>query len=133
MAKKNKNHFVLGFILGGATTYLATLFLTPVTSDDIVKGVQQRFNSLKQQLSGHQDIQQNEKETLNNIQDAQDQLKKNVQDNLKKSTDAVRAQMDQVKQSADKLASDAAQAADEADMDDIVIDGKSAFGEAKDE
>ena len=121
MAKKN--HFFLGFILGGMSALAATYLITPETGEELKNKISGKAQDLKDRaLNYYNQINEAADEASKEIAEAGVEAKENINEvandidnELNNADDTMRTNMN-----------------DDKDFDNIVIDGKSAFGEAKD-
>ncbi|MBU3851321.1 MAG: YtxH domain-containing protein [Candidatus Paralactobacillus gallistercoris] len=120
MAKKN--HFFLGFILGGMSALAATYLMAPETGDELKNKITGKAHDLKDRaLDYYNEISEAADEASKEVAEAGDEAKENI--------DEVTNDIDnELNEAGDTMRDDM----DKDDFDNIVIDGKSAFGEAKD-
>jgi gas vesicle protein len=126
MAKKS--HFLFGFILGAASALATTYLLTPQTSDELKHKFNQKKDDLANRAADYYDYAKDA--TADWRESAADLV-----DNIKSHTqhdDADLASYDEKTQALKDELTDAPEVADSDEFDDIVLDGKSAFAQAKD-
>ncbi|WP_125708302.1 YtxH domain-containing protein [Lacticaseibacillus porcinae] len=126
MAKKS--HFLFGFILGAASALATTYLLTPQTSDELKHKFNQKKDDLADRAADYYDYAKDA--TADWRESAADLV-----DNLKARTqhdDGDLADYDAKTQALKDELTDAPEVADSDEFDDIVLDGKSAFAQAKD-
>lgn len=126
MAKKS--HFLFGFILGAASALATTYLLTPQTSDELKHKFNQKKDDLADRAADYYDYAKDA--TADWRESAADLV-----DNIKSHTQHEAADLadydDQTQALKDEL-TEAPEVADSDEFDDIVLDGKSAFAQAKD-
>lgn len=134
MAKKG--HFLLGVLVGGAAAIGATLMLTPKTGkelqsklvdlgDDLMDRAQDYYYLASETTA---DLKDDAKLHMNRVHD----YASDWQDNASDIKEQAKAQFDEKTADLKSQFGGSLEASQE-DFDDIVIDGKSAFGQAKDE
>lgn len=129
MAKKG--HFLLGFVFGAASALATTYLLTPQTSDELKRRVKHASEDLADRAVDYFDYaKEASADWKQSATDFVDELKRKGDDadgskalaNYDAATEQLR---DQLNTATDTDSS--------ADFDDIVLDGKSAFAQAKDD
>lgn len=129
MAKKS--HFLLGFVLGAASSLAATYLLTPQTSDELKEKFAKTKDDLADRAADYYDYAKDATaEWRESAQGVVADLKqkgstKGEDGDVASYDDATQALKDQLTDAPDTPSTDA--------FDDIVLDGKSAFAQAKDE
>ena len=122
-----KNHFLLGFILGGASALAATYILTPQTTDELKKKLKSGTNELSDRAADYFDFAKDATEDFRTsaeefVTGLKTKITPNEDGDISAFTNATAAIRTKLVGGND----------DDDDFDDIVVDGKSAFGQAKD-
>lgn len=122
-----KNHFLLGFILGGASALAATYLLTPQTTDELKKKLKSGTNELSDRAADYFDFAKDATEDFRTsaeefVTGLKTKITPNEDGDISAFTNATAAIRTKLAGGSD----------DDDDFDDIVVDGKSAFGQAKD-
>ena len=126
MAKKS--HFLFGFILGAASALATTYLLTPQTSDELKHKFNQKKDDLADRAADYYDYAKDATaDWRESAADLVDNIKAHAQHD-----DADLASYDEKTQALKDELTDAPEVADSDEFDDIVLDGKSAFAQAKD-
>ncbi|KRM24422.1 YtxH domain-containing protein [Latilactobacillus graminis] len=131
-----KGHFLLGVLVGGVSAIGATLMLTPKTGkelqaklvdlgDDLMDRAQDYYYLASETAT---DLKENTMVHLNRVHD----YASDWQDNAADLKDQAKIQFDEKTADLKSQFGSNIESGQE-DFDDIIIDGKSAFGEAKDE
>lgn len=129
MAKKS--HFLLGFVLGAASSLAATYLLTPQTSDELKEKFAKTKDDLADRAADYYDYAKDATaEWRESAQGVVSDLKDKVA--AKADTGDVASYDDATTALKDQLTG-APESANNDDFDDIVLDGKSAFAQAKDD
>ncbi|WP_461215280.1 YtxH domain-containing protein [Lacticaseibacillus sp. GG6-2] len=126
MAKKG--HFFLGFILGATSALATTYLLTPQTSDELRRKFGQKKDDLADRAANYYDYA---KDATADWRESATDLVGTFKDKVHTKDDDLAtydAQTDALKEELTK----APEVATDNDFDDIVLDGKSAFAQAKD-
>ncbi len=126
MAKKG--HFFLGFILGATSALATTYLLTPQTSDELRRKFSQKKDDLADRAADYYDFA---KDATADWRASANDLVGSLKDKVHTQDDDLAtydAQTDALKEELTK----APEVATDSDFDDIVLDGKSAFAQAKD-
>ena len=130
MAKKS--HFLLGFVLGAASSLAATYLLTPQTSDELKEKFSKTKDDLSDRAADYYDYARDATaEWRESAQGLVEDLKqraasaKHVEGDVASYDDATQALKDELTDAPEVPASE--------EFDDIVLDGKSAFAQAKDD
>ncbi|WP_262314943.1 YtxH domain-containing protein [Lacticaseibacillus parakribbianus] len=124
-----KSHFLLGFVLGAASSLAATYLLTPQTSSDLKK----KFATTKDDLADRAaDYYDYAKDATAEWRDSATALVADLKAKAQKPEDAV-ANYDQATASLKDQLTAVPEVGGNDDFDDIVLDGKSAFAQAKDQ
>lgn len=124
----SKSKFLLGMVIGGAAAFGATMLVTPKTgaqikrklvdlSDDTLDRVQDYYYYL-----------------ADATEDLRDELAEGVQELKAQATDFKLSKQDHFenfKTATEELRTDLKNTVENGEFDDILIDGKSAFGQAK--
>ncbi|KRO17948.1 YtxH domain-containing protein [Lacticaseibacillus saniviri] len=127
MAKNG--HFLLGFIVGGVSALAATYFLTPQTSEDLKAQAKKKLDKLSDRAADYYDFAMEATEDLReNASGVVGDLKTKVMPTV--SDDGLSDFDEQTAQLRDELTATPEVAAND-DFDDIVLDGQSAFVQAK--
>ncbi|WP_225046682.1 YtxH domain-containing protein [Lacticaseibacillus kribbianus] len=124
-----KSHFLLGFVLGAASSLAATYLLTPQTSEDLKK----KFTDTKDDLADRAaDYYDYAKDATAEWRDSAtafvDELKAKAQ-----KPEAATATYDEATTALKDQLTAVPEVGGNDDFDDIVLDGKSAFAQAKDQ
>lgn len=128
MAKKS--HFLFGFILGAASALATTYLLTPQTSDELKHKFNQKKDDLADRAADYYDYAKDATaDWRESAADLVDNIKTKVQT---KDDDEDLASYDDKTQALKDELTAAPEVADSDEFDDIVLDGKSAFAQAKD-
>lgn len=125
-----KGHFLLGFILGGASALAATYLLTPQTSDELKHKWQEKKDDLADRAADYYDYAKDAtadwRESAGEfVADLKERAHATPATDLADYDDATAALKDEL--------TAAPEVATDDDFDDIVVDGKSAFAQAKDD
>ena len=128
MAKKG--HFFLGFLIGGASALAATYLLTPQTSDELKQQFKRRKDQLADRAADYYDfareVSADWKDVATDaVSGIKDKIAPATEGDLSDFDDQTAALRDELTQTPEVAANDA--------FDDIVLDGKSAFAQAKDD
>lgn len=128
MAKSS--HFFLGFILGGASALAATYLLTPQTSDELKRKFTQKKDDLADRAADYYDYARDatadwRESAADFVGGLKNKTQSKQSDDLADYDDATAALKDEL--------TDAPEVSSNDDFDDIVVDGKSAFAQAKDD
>lgn len=123
-----KGHFLLGFILGGASALAATYLLTPQTSDELKHKWQEKRDDLADRAADYYDYAKDatadwRESAADFVSDLKDRAHTTDTGDLADYDDATAALKDEL--------TAAPEVAENDDFDDIVVDGKSAFAQAK--
>lgn len=123
-----KGHFLLGFILGGASALAATYLLTPQTSDELKHKWQEKRDDLADRAADYYDYAKDatadwRESAADFVSDLKDRAHTADTGDLADYDDATAALKDELTAAPEVAESD--------DFDDIVVDGKSAFAQAK--
>ena len=125
-----KNHFLLGFILGGASALAATYLLTPQTTDELRKKLKSGTNELSDRAADYFDFA---KDATEDFRTSAEEFVTGLKTKITPSEDGdISAFTDATAAIRTKLGAVANHDAEDDDFDDIIVDGKSAFGQAKD-
>jgi gas vesicle protein len=126
MAKKS--HFLFGFILGAASALATTYLLTPQTSDELKHKFNQKKDDLADRAADYYDYAKDATaDWRESAADLVDNIKSHAQHD-----DTDLASYDEKTQALKDELTEAPEVADSDEFDDIVLDGKSAFAQAKD-
>ncbi|WP_179395999.1 YtxH domain-containing protein [Lacticaseibacillus absianus] len=125
-----KSHFLLGFVLGAASSLAATYLLAPQNSDELKRKLAEKKDDLADRAADYYDYARDAtaewRESAEGfVSDLKAKAQKPEQDALTTyddATEALKAELTEVPE-----------VAADADFDDIVLDGKSAFAQAKDQ
>jgi gas vesicle protein len=126
MAKKS--HFLFGFILGAASALATTYLLTPQTSDELKHKFNQKKDDLADRAADYYDYA---KDATADWRESAADLVDNIKSHSQHD-DADLASYDEKTQALKDELTEAPEVADSDEFDDIVLDGKSAFAQAKD-
>ncbi|MCI1987041.1 MAG: YtxH domain-containing protein [Lactobacillus sp.] len=126
MAKKG--HFFLGFILGATSALATTYLLTPQTSDELRRKFTQKKDDLADRAADYYDYA---REATADWRESATDLVGNLKDKAKPADADLSTYDEQTQALKDELTA-APEVAASDDFDDIVLDGKSAFAQAKD-
>ncbi|MFD1428958.1 YtxH domain-containing protein [Lacticaseibacillus mingshuiensis] len=126
----NKGHFFLGFVFGAASALAATYLLTPQTSDELKAKFAEKKEALADRAADYYDYAKDattewRDSATSFVGDMKEKAKKKQTEGLADYDGATQALKDELTDTPDAPASD--------DFDDIVLDGKSAFAQAKDD
>lgn len=123
-----KSHFLFGFILGAASALATTYLLTPQTSDELKHKFNQKKDDLADRAADYYDYAKDATaDWRESAADLVDNIKSHAQHD-----DADLASYDEKTQALKDELTEAPEVADSDEFDDIVLDGKSAFAQAKD-
>lgn len=129
MAKKS--HFFLGFVLGAASSLAATYLLTPQNSDELKDKFAKTKDDLADRAADYYDYARDA--TAEWRESAQGVVADLKQKAAAKAEDSDVTSYDDATQALKDQLTDAPETANSDSFDDIVLDGKSAFAQAKDE
>ena len=123
-----KEHFVLGFVLGAASALVTTYLLTPQTADELRNKVSQKKDDLADRAADYYDYA---KDATADWRDSATDLVGNLKEKVHHQ-DADLATYDAQTEALKEELTEAPEVATDDEFDDIVVDGKSAFAQAKD-
>lgn len=129
MAKSN--HFVLGFVLGTATALATTYLLSPKSTADLKKRLKSSGSQLGERAT---DYYEYAKDATSDLRSSAEELVTGLKTKLHSDDDDL--DLDSYDEETAELrgaVTDSSDDDDDEDFDDIVVDGKSAFAQAKDE
>lgn len=127
MAKKS--HFFFGFILGAASALATTYLLTPQTSDELKHKFNQKKDDLADRAADYYDYA---KDATADWRESAADLVDTIKTHTQSGEPADLASYDEKTQALKDELTQAPEVADSDEFDDIVLDGKSAFAQAKD-
>lgn len=122
-----KNHFVLGFFLGAAVSSAATWLLTPETGSDLKQKLAHKKDDIANRAADYYDYA---REATAEWRDSASQFVSDLKE--QKHQDGDLADYDAQTQALKDELTDVPEVASDEEFDDIVLDGKSAFAQAKD-
>ncbi|WP_125705380.1 YtxH domain-containing protein [Lacticaseibacillus daqingensis] len=126
-----KSHFLLGFVLGAASSLAATYLLTPQTSEDLKRKFSEKKDDLADRAADYYDYARDATaEWRESAEDFVSDLKAKAQ---KPVEEADLTTFDEATAALKDELTDAPEVAVNDEFDDIVLDGKSAFAQAKDQ
>ncbi|WP_390404939.1 YtxH domain-containing protein [Lacticaseibacillus jixiensis] len=124
----NKGHFFLGFILGATSALATTYLLTPQTSDELRRKFSAKKDDLADRAADYYDYA---KDATADWRESAGDLVENLKEKVRPAS-ADLASYDADTQALKDELTQAPEVATDSDFDDIVLDGKSAFAQAKD-
>ena len=126
------NHFVLGFVLGTASALVTTYLLAPKSTDELKRRLKDSGSQLGDRAT---DYYEYAKDATSDLRSSAEELVTGLKTKLHKDEDIDLDTYDEETAELRGAVTDSSDDAedDDADFDDIVVDGKSAFAQAKDE